>query len=194
MPFPARHEFTQILQQVNQGDQNAFAKLIALVYDELHDMASRRLRHERNNQTLNTTGLVHEAYFKLVNQSAAGWNDRVHFFRAASQAMRRVIVDQARRHGASKRGDGSLKLPLDAALLKAEDFFVNVIEIDDIVNRLAALNARQAEIVALHLFGGCSIQETAEILQISPATMKREWASARAWLYRELFQDGDHVA
>jgi RNA polymerase sigma factor (TIGR02999 family) len=194
MPFPAQHEFTQILQQVNQGDQNAFAKLIALVYDELHDMASRRLRRERNGHTLNTTGLVHEAYLKLVNQSAVGWNDRMHFFRAASQAMRRVLVDQARRHGASKRGAGIPGIAADAVTLEAEDFFANVIEINDALNRLTALNTRQAEIVELHLFGGCSIQETAEILHISPATMKREWASARVWLYRELFQDGDHVA
>ena len=193
MSIPAPHEFTEILRQVNLGDQSALAKLIDLVYHELHDMASRRLRRERNGHTLNTTGLVHEAYFKLVNQSAAGWQDRAHFFRATAQTMRRILIDHARRRDTFKRGEGAWELPLEAEALTlaVEDFSAEVIALDEALTRLSVLDPQQVAIIEQHIYNGLSIRETAEILNISPATVKRDWASARAWLYREIFQEGE---
>lgn len=158
-----------------------------LVYDELRALATRSLCHERSGHTLQGTALVHEAYLKLVDQRQVRWQDRAHFFAVAAQLMRRILVDHARRHRAAKRGSGEPRLPLvEADVQAAPAPLGDWLALDRALDRLGALDERQARTVELRFFGGLTIEETAEVLQVSPATVKNDWSVARAWLYREL--------
>ncbi len=179
-------DITQLLQAIGDGDAGAGAQLMPVVYDELRQLAHRQLRRERTDHTLNTTALVHEAYLKLVQQDAAGWRNRGHFFGIAVQAMRRILVDYARRRIADKRGGGLAPVSLDEATIKVEERAVELIALDEALTRLAGFDERAAKLVECRFFGGLSIDETADALGVSPATVKRDWAAARAWLYREL--------
>lgn len=187
MGEPPPADVTQVLLDWSRGDRTALDRLMPLVYAELRALAHRSLRHERTGHTLQGTALVHEAYLKLVDQRQVRWQDRAHFFAVAAQIMRRILVDHARRHGAAKRGSGKPVLPLgeaDATAVAAP--LLDWLALDRALDRLAALDERQARIVELRSFGGLTIEETAEVLQVSQATVKNEWSLARAWLYREL--------
>jgi len=177
---------------VANGNQDAAARLIPLVYEELHRLAERRLRLERPNHTLQPTALVHEAYLKLVAQRNANWQSRAHFFALASQLMRRILVDYARSRLRAKRGGKQVKLPLDEALLFTEDRCDELLALDESLERLEKLDARQSRIVELRFFGGLTVEEAAEVLGISPKTVKREWSTAKAWLYGELKERHGH--
>jgi RNA polymerase sigma factor (TIGR02999 family) len=157
-----------------------------LVYNELRQIARRYLRREVRNQTVHSGTLVHEAYLKLVDQKDVHWQNRAHFFGVAAQLMRRILVDHARRRAAAKRGAGGYSLSLNLTAPAAGRQPVELIALDEVLNRLSKLDPQQAQIVELRFFGGLSIEETAEALGISPATVKREWAVAKAWLHREM--------
>ncbi len=179
-------EVTQLLRQWGAGRASALDELLPLVYRELKAMAARRLRRERADHTMQATDLVHEAFLRLVGQHNASWNDRAHFFAIAAQAMRRVLVDHARRTGAEKRISPSQKVPLDAAPPLSSEPDVSVLEVDQALERLTAVDERQARVVELRFFGGLTVAETAEVMGISEATVAREWRMARAWLRREI--------
>lgn len=179
-------EVTRLLLEWRGGDRAALDQLLPLVYHELHQQAARYLRRERPDHTLQATALVHEAYLQLVDQSQVNWQNRAHFFGAAAQAMRRILVDSARAHQAEKRGAGADNLPLDEAIGIADKRSSDLIALDDALHTLAHLDAQQCRVVELRYFGGLSIDETAEVLGISPATVKREWNSAKVWLHHEI--------
>jgi len=179
-------EVTRILQAWGRGDQQAVDRLMPLVYGELRRLARHYLRRERPDHTLQPTALVHEAYLRLVDQRGVTWQNRAHFFGVAAQAMRRILVDHARRHHAAKRGGPAFKVWLDDVVIAAKERSDDLLALDDALNRLAAMDPRQGQIVELRLFSGLTVEETAEALGISPATVKREWTSAKAWLTREL--------
>jgi RNA polymerase sigma factor (TIGR02999 family) len=157
-----------------------------MVYDELRRIARRCLGGQRSGHTLQPTALVHEAYLRLVNRNAATWQNRTHFFAVAAQMMRQILVDHARMRAAAKRGGGAITLVLDESMALPKKATLDLIALDDAMKRLALLDARQCQIVELRFFGGLSIDETAEVIDISPATTKREWATARIWLYRAM--------
>lgn len=180
------HEITQLLVSWSDGDQQSLEKLIPLVYDALHKIAANYLRRERDSHTLQTTSLVHEAYLKLVDQNRVQWQNRAHFFAIAAQAMRRILIHHARKVAAQKRGGGLKKVTLDDGSSPSLDQNENLIALDDALKRLAEIDPQQSEVVELRYFGGLTVEETAEVLKISPRTVKREWAMARAWLYNEL--------
>ena len=177
---------TDLLVHWSEGDQEALNKLIPLVYDELHKLASRYLRRERREHTLQTTAVVHEAYLKLVNQRDANFENRLHFFAVAAQIMRRILVDYARRHHASKRGGDLYKLSLDEALVTSEEKGADLLALDEALERLAAIDPRQSRVVELRIFAGLTLEETAQALNISPSTVRREWSTAKAWLHRQI--------
>ena len=177
---------TELLVNWSNGDQEALNKLIPLVYDELHKLASRYLRRERPDHTLQTTALVHEAYLKLVDQREANWENRVQFFAVAAQLMRRILVDYARRHRASKRGGDVYKLSLEEALLPSKEKDAELLALDEALDRLAAIDSQQSRVVELRVFAGLSLEETAQALNISPRTVRREWSMAKAWLHRQI--------
>jgi RNA polymerase sigma factor (TIGR02999 family) len=177
---------TELLADWSKGDQEALNKLIPLVYDELHKLASRYLRRERPDHTLQTTAVVHEAYLKLVNQRDANFENRLHFFAVAAQIMRRILVDYARRHHASKRGGDLYKLSLDEALVTSEEKGADLLALDEALERLAAIDERQSRVVELRVFAGLTLEETAQALNISPSTVRREWSMAKAWLHKEI--------
>jgi RNA polymerase sigma-70 factor (ECF subfamily) len=189
-------DVTQILQEVRDGDGDAPARLMPLVYDELRRLADHYLRQERPDHTLQPTALVHEAYLKLVDQTSVDWQNRAHFFGVSAQVMRQILVDHARRHRASKRGGLQQKLTLDEAIDYSQPLDVDLVALDDALTALAQLDARQSKIVELRFFGGLTIEETAVALGISPATVKVDWGMAKAWLRREIRRenDGDNVA
>jgi RNA polymerase sigma factor (TIGR02999 family) len=180
------HDVTGLLQAWGGGDAAALDQLVPVVYDELHRQAQRYLRRETPGHTLQTTALVHEAYLRLVDQREARWENRAQFFGVAAQAMRRILVDHARRHQAAKRGGSAIQVPYEEEAVAAVESEVDVVALDDALTWLAALDPQQARVVELRYFTGLGIEETAEALGISPATVKREWAMARAWLKREL--------
>jgi RNA polymerase sigma factor (TIGR02999 family) len=175
----------ELLRKWRAGDQEALQALIPLVYNELHRLARHYLRGERPDHTLQSTALVHEAYLRLVNQGPFDVQNRAHFVAMAARLMRQILVDHARGHRAAKRGDGT-KLALDDAVAFAPAQTVDVIALDDALNDLSRLDERQGRIVELRFFGGLSIEETAGVLGVSPATVKREWAAARAFLSSEM--------
>lgn len=186
MATPTPGEVTRILQAWGRGDQQAVDRLMPLVYGELRRLAQHYLRRERPDHTLQPTALVHEAYLRLVDQRGVSWQNRAHFFGVAAQAMRRILVDYARRHRAGKRGGGSLKISLADVAVAAKEGSEDLATLDDALNRLAAMDPRQGQIVELRLFGGLTVDETADLLRISAATVKREWTTAKAWLSREI--------
>ena len=183
---PQSPDVTTLLRQVASGNRDAAAQLIPIVYDELHRVAEHHLRLERPNHTLQPTALVHEAYLKLVAQRDADWQNKTHFCAVASQAMRRILVDYARGRLRAKRGGNSPKLPLEEAFVVAPDRCDELVALDEALVRLAALDARQSRVVELRFFGGFTVEETATVLGISPKTVKREWSTAKAWLYGEV--------
>ena len=179
---------TQLLVEWGKGDQAALDRLAPLVYEELRRMARTYLRGERPDHTLQATALVHEAYLRLVDQHSVSWQNRAHFFGIASQMMRRILVNHATARAADKRGGGAQKLALDEAAGLAEGREAELIALDEALKELEKLDQRQGRIVELRYFGGLSIEETAEVLDLSPATVKREWSTARLWLRRRLKQ------
>ena len=177
---------TGLLTEWRQGDKTALETLTPLVYDELRRIAHRYMQGEREGHTLQTTALVNEAYLRLADQQKIEWQNRAHFFAVAAQMIRRILVDHARTHNAEKRGGGACKLELDEAIGVPQQRDLNLVALDDAMNTLAEMDPQQGRIVELRFFGGLSIEETAEVLGISPATVKRDWAVAKAWLYRDL--------
>ncbi|MEP7380822.1 MAG: sigma-70 family RNA polymerase sigma factor [Gemmatimonadota bacterium] len=179
------HDVTRLLVDLQRGADGAADELVPLVYGELHKLAVHYMRAERDDHTLQPTALVHEAYMRLVDQRNASWQNRSHFFGIAAQAMRRILVDHARRKRAGKR-EGGDRVTLDESVAEAPQRSVDLIALDDALNKLAALDPRQARVVELRFFGGLDIDQTAESLGISPATVKRDWTFARAFLQREM--------
>ena len=182
-------DVTDLLRRWHEGDREALERLMPLVYQELHRIASRYLRHERPGHTLQSTALVHEAYVKLVDQRRVDWQNRAQFFGLAAQAMRRILVDHARARSREKRGSGAPLVALDAVQPVAAESNVHpadAIALDRALEKLETFDPGQARIVELRFFGGLTVEETADILGTSPSTVKREWTLARAWLYREL--------
>ena len=185
--YPASSErVSKLLLNWGQGDQGAREALIPLVYDELRRLARRYLRRERRDHTLQSAALVNEAYLRLIRQEHPQWQNRAHFFGVAAQLMRHILVDHARNRAAAKRGAGAPRLTLDPDIALPQERDVNLIALDDALNQLAALDPQQSRLVELRFFGGLSIEETSVVLGVSPATVKREWATARAWLQREM--------
>jgi len=181
-----KHEVTQLLVSLGAGDRSALDRLMPLVYMELRRLAKSKLGSERADHTLNTTALVHEAYIKLADQHKINWQSRAQFFALASQAMRRILVDYARRRNAVKRGGNAVISIREADSVASEVRTDALVALDESLQRLAEMDPRQSQIVECRFFGGLSIEETAEVVGVSTATVKREWAVARAWLYREL--------
>ena len=185
--YPASSErVSKLLLNWGQGDQGAREALIPLVYDELRRLARRYLRRERPDHTLQSAALVNEAYLRLIRQEHPQWQNRAHFFGVAAQLMRHILVDHARNRAAAKRGAGAPRLALDPDIALPQERDVDLIALDDALNQLAALDPQQSRLVELRFFGGLSIEETSVVLGVSPATVKREWATARAWLQREM--------
>jgi RNA polymerase sigma factor (TIGR02999 family) len=184
----APNGITQLLVDWSNGRQEALAELLPVVYGELQRVAGRSLRRERPNHTLSGTALVNEVYLQLVDQTAVQWQNRAHFFGIAANLMRQILVQHARRHQAAKRGGGQYLLALDDAAGVPTERPVDLVALDEALSHLAERDARKSRIVELRFFGGLSTEETAEVLGISPRTVKREWRLAKAWLYHELTQ------
>ena len=182
----ASHEITERLRLAQQGDRAALDEVFTLVYDELHRLAQAQRRRWSGDSTLDTTALVHEAYLKLVGQQDAGWNDRGHFLAVASRAMRHLLVNYAERRRAAKRGGGAAPVSLDDFNPVSEEVADEVIALHEALERLATVSDRQVRVVEARFYVGLSIEETAQALEISPATVKRDWQLAGAWLHREI--------
>ncbi len=197
-------DVTQILSAVEQGDPHAAEELLPLVYEELRKLAAQKMAREAPGQTLQTTALVHEAYLRLVASGGGDapggsdtpggphWNSRGHFFAAAAEAMRRILIDAARRKGRAKHGGGRVRLDLEDLPAATDDRADDLLALDEALAALARYDAVKAEVVRLRYFAGLTVEETAACLDISPATAKRHWAVARAWLYRHLSAGGDN--
>jgi RNA polymerase sigma factor (TIGR02999 family) len=179
-------EVTQLLLSWNSGDKEALNQLIPLVEKELRRLARRYMRREREDHTLQTSALINEAYVRLVDQENVGWQDRSHFFAVAAQVMRHILIDHARKHQYAKRGGGAEKVPLDEIADLSDQRAAELIAMDDALRDLAEADPRKSQIVELRFFGGLSIEETAEALGVSPATVIREWRTARAWLHHAI--------
>ena len=175
-----------MLARWSGGDSAARDAIVPLVYQELRRLARKCLAGQRSDHTLQPTALVHEAYLRLVKAHSTEWQNRVHFFAVAAQVMRQILVDHARARAAVKRGGGAFKITLNEDVLLRNKPELDILELDRALKRLLELDARQCQIVELRFFAGLSIEETAKILDISPATTKREWATARMWLHREI--------
>jgi RNA polymerase sigma factor (TIGR02999 family) len=182
-------DITQLLRNWQGGDRGALDRLMPLVYDELHLIASRHLARERPERTLQTTALVNEAYLKLVDQRKVDWQNRAHFFAIAARLMRRIVLDDARRRQREKRGGDAVQIPIEGVQISAPAAgvdVVDVLELDRVLTQLEAIDADQGRIVELRFYGGLTVDETAAVMDVSPATIKREWAMAKSWLYRAL--------
>jgi RNA polymerase sigma factor (TIGR02999 family) len=183
----AMTDVTQILSDIEQGDEHAAEKLLPLVYGELRKLAAQKLAHEKPGQTLEATALVHEAYLRLVDtDKVQRWNSRGHFFAAAAEAMRRILVEQARRKGREKHGGSRQRVALDGLELAVELAVDDLLPLDEALTALAQRDAQAAQLVQLHCFAGLSIEQAAEVLGLSARTAYRDWTFARAWLYRML--------
>ena len=181
-------DITALLREARTGDREALDRLFPLLYDELRGVAHRRLAAERSDHTLNTTGLVHEAYIKLVDQTRVRWKDRAHFFAMAARGMRWILVDYARRHASAKRGGGLRRVPLDAADLSAQDRADTLLELNEALERLSGLDERLGKVVECRFFGGLTEEETAAALGVTSRTVRRDWLKARGLLYAWLAQ------
>lgn len=179
-------EVSELLVKWSGGDQEALNQLMPLVYGELRQLARRYLRQERPDHTLQTTALVHEAYLKLIDQNRHDLQNRMHFFAITAQMMRRILVDYARGHQARRRGGAQFKLSLDEAPEVPDVKSPDLVMLDDALNELSTMDPQQSRIVELRVFGGLTVEETAEVLKISPRTIKREWSMARAWLHQQM--------
>jgi RNA polymerase sigma-70 factor (ECF subfamily) len=177
---------TQLLIGWSKGDKEALDALLPLVYEELRQQASRYLRRERVGHTLQTTALIHEAYLKLVDQKNVHWQNRAHFFGIAAQLMRRILVDHARSKKRAKRGGSDIRVSFNEANAFAPGQDLDIVALDEALARLAEVDEQQSRIVELRFFSGLTVEETAEVLSISPATVKRDWSMAKAWLHREI--------
>ena len=182
-------QITQLLFRWREGDREALDDLLPLVYDELHRLAACYMRGERPSHTLQTSALVNEAYLRLVGAEDIRWENRAHFFAIAAQVMRRILIDHARRRDQQKRGGDMRRIDLDEAMIVSDERATEVIALDDALNSLAEFDPRKSQIVELRFFGGMSIDETAEVLQVSPGTVMRDWTLAKAWLLREITGD-----
>jgi RNA polymerase sigma factor (TIGR02999 family) len=180
------HDVTLALQRFTEGDAHALDHVLPLVYDQLRGIAQRALRAERPGHTLTPTGLVHETYLKMVQLERVTFRDRSHFFAACAREMRRTLIDHARRRTANKRGAGAEHVPIENAVAAAQQRPDELIALDEALDRLEKLDPRQARVVECRFYAGMDVAETAEALHISPATVKRDWTAARAWLNREL--------
>jgi RNA polymerase sigma factor (TIGR02999 family) len=188
MADPAALRVTQLLEAASQGEPQASAELLPLVYDELHRLARQRMASEPAGHTLQATALVHEAWLRLVGAEAGDvlWNGRGHFFGAAAQAMRRILVERARRRAGLRHGGALRRVELTESVALGDEESLDLLALDTALERLEALDGRKAQVVGLRFFGGLSVEETAAALDVSPATVKNDWAFARAWLHREL--------
>ena len=184
-------DVTRLFEAIDRGDAQAADQLLPLVYEELRRLAHRYMGRERKGHTLQTSGLVNEAYLRLVDQSRVHWQNRAHFFGIAAQMMRRILVDYARSRGYAKRGGDLRPVSLDEAAIVSEDRAANVVALDDALTSLAAVDPRKSQIVELRFFSGLSIEETAEVLAVSPGTVMRDWTLAKAWLRREMRADSN---
>ena len=193
MPEATRQDVTQLLRDWSRGSEKALASLMPLVYDELRRLARSYMRRERPGHTLATTGLIHEAYLRLIDQETE-WKSRAHFFGIAAQMMRRVLLDYAKSHGRGKRGGRAVQLPLDDAALVAKAPNMDFVALDEALSKLEVLDPQRGRIVELRFFGGLSNEEASEVLNVSTATVQRQWAGARAWLFHELRHKGAKYA
>jgi RNA polymerase sigma-70 factor (ECF subfamily) len=190
---PAGGDISALLHAWSGGDQSALERLTPIVYDQLHTLARRYLKRERPGHSLQATALVNEAYMRLVDQERMQWQNRAQFFAVSAQLMRRILVDHARRHNL-KRGGGAPHVSLEEAAVVGGDQGADLVALDDAMNALARLDPRKVQVVEMRFFGGLSVEETAEVLKVSPVTVMRDWSTARAWLYRELTgETGDGV-
>lgn len=180
------NEVTALLKELTNGGGEPPEQLLPLVYDELKRLAGIYMSKERDGHTLQTTALVHEAYVRLIDWKNADWQNRAHFFAVAAQMMRRILVDYARQHKAEKRGSGERKIALDDAITFAAEVDLDLFALDEALTQLEAIDKRQCQIIELRFFGGLTIEETAEVMALSPATVKSEWKMARTWLYSRL--------
>jgi RNA polymerase sigma factor (TIGR02999 family) len=186
----SQQRVTDLLTRWSQGDHTALAELTPLVYAELRRLAHRQMGAERSDHTLQTTALVNEAYLSLADQTYPRWQNRAHFFAVAARAMRQILVSYARSQRSQKRGGGALKMELDEAALVSPEESKEIIYLHEALERLATLDSRKAQVVELKYFGGLNYDEMAEVLKISPVTVRRDWRFAKAWLYKEL-HNGD---
>ena len=189
---PSSVSITQLLIEWREGDETALERLMPLVYNELRRLAHHYMRRERPDHMLQTSALVNEAYLKLVDHKGMRWQNRAHFYAVAAQAMRRILVDQARSRNYAKRGGGERTVELDEAATVAQKQRSDLIALDDALKDLAAIDPRKSQIVELRYFGGMSVDETAEVLGLSPKTIMRDWSTAKAWLLRELSPESRH--
>jgi RNA polymerase sigma-70 factor (ECF subfamily) len=181
-------DVTMLLSALTRGDEAAASKLMPVVYNELRRLAGSYMRQERVDHTLQPTALVHEAYIKLIDQRSVNWQSRAHFFGVSAQLMRRILIDHARGHMREKRGGELKKVSLDDVFVFAERKADELLAVDDSLNALAKIDPRQARVVELRFFGGLSVEEAADVLGVSPKTVKREWSVAKAWLTADLKQ------
>jgi len=186
MTQPETHEVTRLLQAWGQGEDGALEQMIPFVYKELRRIAHRYMAGERRGHTLQTTALINEAYLKLIDSRKVSWQNRAHFFAICAKLMRRILVDFARSRGYQKRGGGAQEITLDEGLMGAQERGRNLLALDDAMETLSKVDARKSKVVELRFFGGLSVEETAEVLKVSPDTVLRDWRMARAWLGREL--------
>ena len=182
----------RLVERVGSGDPKAVSELMPVVYEELRRLARRYVRRERAPQTIQATDLVHEAYLRLAKDKKQNWTGRTHFLAIAAIAMRQILVERARARGASKRGGSQVRVTLDDALVAGTGATLDLVALDDALSALSTLDARQARIVELRFFGGLTIEETAEAVGVSPATVKRSWTIAKAWLRREMGKGRPH--
>jgi RNA polymerase sigma-70 factor (ECF subfamily) len=182
---PEASDVSTLLRAWSDGDQSALKGLTPIVYDELHRLAHRYLERERSGHSLQTTALVNEAYIRLVDYKRMQWQNRAHFLAVSAQVMRRILVDHARGHNV-KRGAGVQHVSLDEGAVVGGDQASDLVALDDAMNALARLDPRKVQIIEMRFFGGLSVEETAEVLKVSPATVRRDWSIAKFWLYREL--------
>jgi len=194
MPVIASQEITKLLLAWSEGEQTALEQLMPLVYKELHRLAKRYLRREHANHSLQTTALVNEAYLRLIDADQIRWQNRAHFFAISARLMRQILVDFARASGYKKRGGGARPVPLDEALVIGEQQDEDLVALDEALHDLAKIDARKSEVVELRFFGGLSIEESAEVLKVSPETVRRDWRLAKSWLRRRLSEGGQDEA
>src|SRR5437899_7346914 len=185
-PSVAPHRVTQLLEQWSHGDDAALAELTPLVYKELRRLAHHYMEGQRPDHTLQTTALVNEAYLRLADQTNPNWQSRAHFFAVAARAMRQILVNYAKSSRAQKRGGGALKVELDEAAIVSPEQSKEMIDLHEALERLGTLDSRKAQVVELKFFGGLNYEEIAEVLKISPVTVRRDWEFAKLWLYTEL--------
>jgi RNA polymerase sigma factor (TIGR02999 family) len=190
MTSSSTHEVTQLLVSWSNGDESALERLMPLVHKELHRLAKSYMRRERPGHTLQTTALINEAFVRLVDWKNVQWQNRSHFFAVAAQMMRRILVDFARSRPLPKRDGGARLAELDEAALLTDERETDLVALDEALTALAKIDARKSQIVEMKFFGGLSVEETAEVLKLSPVTVMREWSKAKAWLYRELSRTG----